>query len=79
MSSETQKDDFIITDCSIFEYLKTLGINSVRYEDNQEKIGEYLAQLTYKKLKEGGDFNFALLKPLYIQPPSITKPKVQKQ
>ena len=76
LNSEIERSDVIITDNSIFEYLQTLGINSVKFEDNQEKIGEYLAELTFKKLKKGGDFNFALLKPLYIQPPSITKPKV---
>lgn len=77
LQSEIIKDDVIISDNSISEYLKTLGIEAVKFEDNQEKIGEYLSELTFKMLKEGGDFNFALLKPLYIQPPSISKPKVK--
>ena len=57
LQSEIIKDDMIISDDSISEYLKTLGIETVRFEDNQEKIGEYLSELTFKMLKEGGDFN----------------------
>ncbi len=77
LKTEINQDDVIISDNSIFEYLKTVEINAVKFEDNQEKIGEYLAELTFKRLKEQKEetFNFALLKPLYIQPPSISKPK----
>ncbi|MBR6164012.1 tRNA (adenosine(37)-N6)-threonylcarbamoyltransferase complex dimerization subunit type 1 TsaB [bacterium] len=70
-------EDVIITDETISEYLKTAGIESINYLNNQEKIGEYLSHLTYKTLTENKEdnFSFAKLKPLYIQPPSITKPK----
>ena len=73
-------EDVVISDETISEYLKTVGIFSLNYSEHQEKIGEFLAQLTYKTLTENKDetFNFAKLKPLYIQPPSITKPKDKK-
>lgn len=75
LKDHIDSESVVITDESIFEYLKSLDVKSIKFEDNEEKIGEYLSELTFKKFKEGGDFNFALLKPLYIQPPSITKSK----
>ena len=38
IEQEINLNDTIITDNSIFEYLKTLGINAVKYEDKQEKM-----------------------------------------
>ncbi len=70
-------DDVIISDESISEYLRTIGVKSINYLEHQENIGEYLFELTYKTLTENKEenFSFAKLKPLYIQPPSISKPK----
>ena len=77
LANVINRDDVIISDDKFSGYLKNIGINTINYSEHQEKIGEYLAQLTYKALCENKDdtFNFAKLKPLYIQPPSISKPK----
>lgn len=66
----------IITDKSINAYLKEQNINTICYEENDENFGLYLSELVSKKLlKSEDDFNWAKVKPLYIQQPSITKPK----
>jgi hypothetical protein len=38
----------------------------------------YLAEITEEKLKTGNNFNWAKVKPLYIQKPSITISKAVK-
>ncbi len=66
----------IITDFSIYNYLSEFGIQTNKYEDNDEKLGLYLSGIVLDKLKkEKDDFHWAKIKPLYIQPPSITIPK----
>lgn len=73
------EDYFIISDSSIGNLLKEHGILSLNYEANDKNLGMYLAAAAEKKLKESKeDFHWAKLKPLYIQPPSITKPKENK-
>lgn len=70
----------IISDLSIGKFLKENKVNFVNFEEYEQNIGEYLMLLTNKILNENpnNDFNFAKLKPLYIQPPSISKPKESK-
>lgn len=71
-----KQDFFVISDESIYNYLKDNDITSVNYEAGDYELGEYLAYFTYKKLQNSEeDFNWAKIKPLYIQPPSISKPK----
>lgn len=72
-----KKDYFIIADENIYNYLKSNDINSINYESGDYELGEFLAYYTYKSLLKGDEntFNWAKVKPLYIQPPSITKPK----
>lgn len=71
-----KKDYFVITDSSINQYLKENGVESLNYEAKDYPLGKYLAELTFKMIQNGNeDFNWAKLKPLYIQPPSISKPK----
>ncbi len=71
------KDDyFVIADKSISEYLSVHDINCVDFEKSEYPLGIYLAHIAYKKVTESSeDFYWAKLKPLYIQPPSISKPK----
>lgn len=70
-------DYFIITDTSIHEYLKEKGIASINYEAGDYQLGEFLAYFTYKTISNSSDeLHWAKVKPLYIQPPSISKPKV---
>lgn len=66
---------FVIADTKISVILKENGIESLNYEETNYDLGRNLLKLGYEHLKRGGNFNFALLKPLYIQPPSITMPK----
>lgn len=71
------KDSVIISDTSIHNFLKENGIYSINYEQKDENIGLYLSSIVCEELNKGqGDFHWAKLKPLYIQPPSITKSKV---
>lgn len=74
----SKQDYFIITDSNIHNYLKENGIESINYEAGEYELGEYLSYFTYKALSnKNSDFHWAKVKPLYIQPPSISKPKQQ--
>lgn len=76
---KTDKNSFIVTDSKMYELLKENGLDSVKYEENDPDLGLYLDDITYKMLKNSdNDFNWAKVKPLYIQPPSISKPKAVK-
>lgn len=71
-----ENESFVITDAKISEILKDKQISSLVYEQNENDLGLYLSNITYDKLLNSqDDFNWAKVKPLYIQPPSITKPK----
>ena len=61
----------------INEYLKSNNIKSINYEENDSDFGLYLSKLVYNELTNNtkNDFHWAKVKPLYIQQPSITKPK----
>lgn len=66
----------IIADSSISSYLKENNIDSINYEISDYNLGLYLSEIVNNKLTlENDDFNWAKVKPLYIQKPSITKPK----
>lgn len=65
----------IITDTAAFHYLSEFGIDSINYEAEEYDLGQNLYKLTLNKLKSSNDFHWAKAKPLYIQPPSITKSK----
>lgn len=74
------KEDFnIIADSKITEILKQNRIDALNFEETDYDLGRNLLKLGYEHLERGGNFNFALLKPLYIQPPSITMPKSKIQ
>lgn len=74
------KNAFIITDKTIQEFLIELQIKSISYEENDKDIGLYLSKIVDEELKNSStnDFHWAKVKPLYIQQPSITKPKEVK-
>lgn len=68
----------IIADSSMAEYLGEKGKNVINYEKQEYELGKFLAELTFKTIKNNpDDFNWAKIKPLYIQPPSISKPKAR--
>lgn len=69
---------FIVTDNSIKNFLEENKISATSYEEEDYELGKYLAKLTSDKLKNSdNNFNWAEVKPLYIQPPSISKPKAR--
>lgn len=72
-------DDFVISDSSISSYLSENSIETLVYENCTDNLGEFLSDIVSSKLKsQNDDYNWAKVKPLYIQKPSITKPKELK-
>lgn len=72
-------DEVVISDKNISEFLIQNGINAIKYEENDNELGLYLDELVYSSLKiKNDDFHWAKVKPMYIQPPSISKPKELK-
>ena len=70
-------DDVPVVDKSLSEYFIENNVKHICYEDNDENIVLYLLELVELKLQENKyDYNWAKVKPLYIQKPSITLPKV---
>ncbi len=63
----------IISDTAVSDYLSENGIKSVNYEVGEYNLGDNLYEITLKNLSADKDFHWAKAKPLYIQPPSITK------
>ena len=52
--------------------LKENGVSAINYEVEDYPLNEYLAEITYDHLiNSDNDYNWAKVKPLYIQPPSI--------
>ncbi len=68
-------DQVIISDSSISSFLSENNINSINFEENDEKLGLFLCETVEEMLKNSDNYNWAEVKPLYIQKPSITKPK----
>lgn len=67
---------FVITDSSIQNFLKEHNVDCINYEENNYNLGKFLAEITLKEALSNNDLHWAKVKPLYIQPPSISKPKV---
>ena len=52
--------------------LEENNIKAINYEAENYPLNEYLANIVFERLTKGlDDFNWAKVKPLYIQPPSI--------
>ena len=74
------KNNVIISDTSIGKFLNDNHIEYINYEEDDNNLGIYLSEIVLRKLKENKEeYNWAKVKPLYIQPPSITKSKEVKQ
>ncbi|MBE7705126.1 MAG: tRNA (adenosine(37)-N6)-threonylcarbamoyltransferase complex dimerization subunit type 1 TsaB [Cyanobacteria bacterium SIG29] len=73
-------DDYlVVSDYSISKYLKENEVLSLNYESFDNKLGLYLDELVNYTIKTfPSDYHWAKVKPLYIQQPSITKPKEVK-
>ncbi len=73
------KDDFIVSDSSIGGFLKENNIDFLNYEENDSELGLFLSEIVSDKINsENSDYNWAKVKPLYIQPPSVSRPKEVK-
>ena len=72
-------EHFVIADNSISQYVISNEKFALNYEANDNNLGLYLSDLVnyYLNISED-DFHWAKIKPLYIQQPSITKPKEVK-
>lgn len=67
-------NSFVITDNSISDFLNEKSIKSLNFEQQNDNLGLFLNNIVHNKVFKD-DYNWAKVKPLYIQPPSITKPK----
>jgi len=65
----------IITDKYMSEILNGQNTKNTCYTDKDYNLARYLGQLTVKKFDKNKDFNWAKVKPLYLQSPSITVSK----
>lgn len=71
-----QSDQYcVIADKNMTKLLLENDIMALNYEESKEDLGKCLFDLAQTKLKTKDDFNWAKLKPLYIQPPPISMPK----
>jgi len=84
-------DLFIISDQKMSEVIKEAGQETLNLSEVKENLGVFLAKLTYKHLhditviarskatwqSQFSEFKWHELKPLYIQPPPISMPKVK--
>ena len=69
---ETAKNYKVISDTAMYNKLKGNNIDAINYETGNYPLNEYLSRITFEKLKNNkDDFNWAKVRPLYIQPPSI--------
>lgn len=79
ISKLSNENAIIIADNVYSCYLNENGIDNINFENNDKDFGLYLSEIVeYKLQTEQNDFYWAKVKPLYIQPPSITKPKEVK-
>lgn len=69
------RDTKVISDACIYKKLKEKNIEAVNYEESDYPLQEYLMNIVYEKLskskKQKDDYNWAKVRPLYIQPPSV--------
>ena len=70
---ELVKDRLVITDKNLYEVLIPTARTVIKYEEGNYELGRFLSNITERKLSEFQDWNE--LKPLYIQPPSISVKK----
>lgn len=78
VSKAKEEDFFIITDSKMQNFLKEYDLDSTNYQDGEYNFGINLAEIVLEYLQKSMDYNWASLKPLYIQPPPISMPKKYK-
>ena len=69
---EKAKNYTVISDTAMFNKLKENNIDAINYETENYPLNKFLAQITFERLSKcNDDYNWAKVKPLYIQPPSV--------
>jgi len=66
---------FVVSDKNIKKFLNENSLDALEYETSGVDFGKFLFEIAQSKLASGEDFNWAKIKPLYIQPPPISMPK----
>lgn len=65
----------VVADGTMYSKLIENGCEAINYEAENYPLNKYLAEITYEKLNTCSDikneYNWAKVKPLYIQPPSV--------
>lgn len=73
-------DCFIISDKKMSEIIKESRLECLNLSETKENLGFFLTEIVYdviaSKAKQSNSFKWHGLKPLYIQPPPISMPKV---
>ena len=70
---------FDYSDNKMSQILVENNIEHVNYSLNAYDLGKFLNEFTQKFVEnnKGYDYNWAKLKPLYIQPPPVSTPKAK--
>lgn len=75
------ENNILIADDFMYDIVKDLPNSKILYTQCKDDLGANLATLVYKKYTETEDikdFHWAKIKPLYLQEPFITMPKINK-
>lgn len=74
-----QEDYFVICDTKMAQILEENNIEFINYTLNNYDLGKFLNEYTQKFIlnNKDYDYNWAKLKPLYIQPPPVSTPKTK--
>lgn len=72
-------NEVIITDSALYEDIKKVNKKTINFEEHDNNLGIYLSDIVYTKLNDTKtEYNWAKVKPLYLQRPSITLAKAVK-
>ena len=66
---------YIVADKNMKKFLSENSVDALEYESADADLGRFLFEIAQSKLASDEDFNWAKIKPLYIQPPPISMPK----
>ena len=66
---------YVVTDKNMKKFLSENSVDALQYESAEADLGRFLFEIAQSKLASDEDFNWAKIKPLYIQPPPISMPK----
>ena len=73
---EIVKGRKLVTDNNLYERFSTKAKEVVSYQQAEYELGMILAKIAIEKIESGFTPDWGELKPLYIQPPPVTFPKL---